>query len=849
MKNILYTRLIRPKNKNSISRNEKLQDKINEISENKLTIISGGAAVGKSTLISEYVQKKQYMWLSLDENSDDLSYFWTYVLYGLKENVEDFKFYIDMLNPLVKKEEIFELIASLINELLRNEELFIVLDDFHYLEDKFLLETVEYFIVNSSENIHFIIISRRDIPIYLGNILMKCGVMEIKAEDLYLTLQETEEFIKNSGNVSDELIEDIYLNSEGWIGAIKLFLTVTNSNKNIRNIPKNNKLFIDYMHNEIINSLSEEEIDFLVKTSPLSYVNPEVYKEIGNNDGFEIIEKLIEKNMMIITIDEEKKVFRYHNILRQYLLQLFNRNEEKIKNQTIDSITSYLIRDENYDEAISIFVNWNRYDEALEIIERNAQNIIATKILNDFPLEYYSKSIDLALVTMFFNYLNLDYEKCITIINSINGDINEEVLKCMKVFKIIMDNASIENIYFQLPKKIDENLNVLTRTIYYVLASWILGFWGELTKALEMIELTKENNKNLKNSYIDIICRYNKISMLEEVGKLKESELGYKELNEVINSKNYKTCFSIFYNVGLPGVYIKELRVKEAEALLVEAQDMANDLSGKAVFSSLVQSIEYNLAEVKYIQGDIDECENLLDHFDKDDKGSYAYLQMSALRIRLLSSEDRVEKEEYEDFISVCEEVYKNSIYTGIIRIPYGIALFKLGKLDESLEVFNKVVFVSRKNGAGYNLIYSLLWKAIVLEELNVQDLRECVNSIKEAIFYSRDEEILFPYYMNRKYLKEIIKKFESQLLVDKDNKEFIKKLYEIMSDEDNSILSPREMEVLNALVGGLTNKEIGERLYISVSTVKTHIINIYSKLGVKNRVEAVNEGMKILKL
>jgi LuxR family maltose regulon positive regulatory protein len=54
-------------------------------------------------------------------------------------------------------------------------------------------------------------------------------------------------------------------------------------------------------------------------------------------------------------------------------------------------------------------------------------------------------------------------------------------------------------------------------------------------------------------------------------------------------------------------------------------------------------------------------------------------------------------------------------------------------------------------------------------------------------------------------------------------------------------------MEVLKALTDGASNKEIGEKLFISISTVKTHMINIYSKLGVKNRVEAVNEGRKIL--
>jgi DNA-binding CsgD family transcriptional regulator len=50
--------------------------------------------------------------------------------------------------------------------------------------------------------------------------------------------------------------------------------------------------------------------------------------------------------------------------------------------------------------------------------------------------------------------------------------------------------------------------------------------------------------------------------------------------------------------------------------------------------------------------------------------------------------------------------------------------------------------------------------------------------------------------------------------------------------------LSPREQEVLPLLVQGASNKELSERLFISVNTVKTHLRNIYAKFEVKNRYE-----------
>lgn len=56
-----------------------------------------------------------------------------------------------------------------------------------------------------------------------------------------------------------------------------------------------------------------------------------------------------------------------------------------------------------------------------------------------------------------------------------------------------------------------------------------------------------------------------------------------------------------------------------------------------------------------------------------------------------------------------------------------------------------------------------------------------------------------------------------------------------------SEVLSEREQEVLNKVAEGLIYKEIGERLFISHETVKKHLKNIYDKLHVNNKMEAVN--------
>ena len=58
--------------------------------------------------------------------------------------------------------------------------------------------------------------------------------------------------------------------------------------------------------------------------------------------------------------------------------------------------------------------------------------------------------------------------------------------------------------------------------------------------------------------------------------------------------------------------------------------------------------------------------------------------------------------------------------------------------------------------------------------------------------------------------------------------------------------LSEREMEVLQLISTGLSNQEIGEKLFVSESTIKTHVSNLFVKLDVKRRTQAVTRAQEL---
>jgi len=64
--------------------------------------------------------------------------------------------------------------------------------------------------------------------------------------------------------------------------------------------------------------------------------------------------------------------------------------------------------------------------------------------------------------------------------------------------------------------------------------------------------------------------------------------------------------------------------------------------------------------------------------------------------------------------------------------------------------------------------------------------------------------------------------------------------------EAENLRLSNRELEVLQLMAGGLSNRQIAERLFVSLNTIKTHTSNLFLKLEVERRTQAIEKGKRL---
>ncbi|MDD5191232.1 MAG: response regulator transcription factor [Dehalococcoidales bacterium] len=75
--------------------------------------------------------------------------------------------------------------------------------------------------------------------------------------------------------------------------------------------------------------------------------------------------------------------------------------------------------------------------------------------------------------------------------------------------------------------------------------------------------------------------------------------------------------------------------------------------------------------------------------------------------------------------------------------------------------------------------------------------------------------------------------------------RDLVTRFVKLSRDESTAILNKRQIEILKLIAEGVSGNEIGTRLFVSTSTVKREIRNIFNQLGVNGRAQAVSEAMK----
>jgi LuxR family maltose regulon positive regulatory protein len=331
---LLLTKLYAPPPRPKIVLRPRLVERLNEGLHSKLTLISAPAGFGKTTLVSEWVAVCGHpaAWLSSDGEDSDPTRFLTYLVAALQTIAANIGQGLSAILQSPQPPLVEAILIALLNEITTVPDNFVlVVDDYHVIDSKPVDHILTFLLEHLPPQMHLVITTREDPHLPLARLRARGQLTELRAADLRFTPTEAAQFLNQvmGLNLSVEDTATLESRAEGWIAGLQLAALSMQGSKDvtgfIREFSGDHRYIVDYLVEEVLQSQPEAIRSFLLQTAILDRLNGSLCDALtGKEDGHARLETLQRGNFFIIPLDDRRNWYRYHHlfadVLRMHLM-------------------------------------------------------------------------------------------------------------------------------------------------------------------------------------------------------------------------------------------------------------------------------------------------------------------------------------------------------------------------------------------------------------------------------------------------------------------------------------------------------------------------------------------------
>lgn len=388
-----------------IHRGRLLEDLQDSLLSCPLTLVSAPAGYGKTTLLaslSHELPEVPLAWLSLDDEDDDATRFLAAFILCIEELEPAYGVNAEVLlsnlgNPGA---EMLRVVDALINEILDNimEPFVVVLDDLHRISSPATYTALDYLLEHLPEPLHLVVSTRQDPTLSMARLRARRQVHEVRLDDLRFTPDEANQFLNDTLHLdlSPEHLEILRQRTEGWAAGMSLLvdsLRRTNAPADrdgfVENVAQSERLVSDFLAEEVLASQEQEVQDFLLQTAILTELTPALCTAVtGRDDAPAMLESLYRWNLFVMALDPANDTFRYHDFFKEFLLGVLERRMP----EHLDELHRRAGEAETVPpRAIRHYSAAGMWDEAASVIERVGEQTIQQGSLE--PLQGWIRSL------------------------------------------------------------------------------------------------------------------------------------------------------------------------------------------------------------------------------------------------------------------------------------------------------------------------------------------------------------------------------------------------------------------------------------------------------------------------
>jgi LuxR family maltose regulon positive regulatory protein len=332
---ILATKLHIPRPPPHAVRRQRLVERLNAGLHRKLTLVSAAAGFGKTTLLSTWIADSDLpvAWLSVDQADSDPTRFLTYLVAAVRTiapNIGD-AVLADLLEKTSQPPSTESVLTALLNDIATIPDSFVlVIDDYHIIDAKPVDAAVTFLLAHMPAQMHLVIATREDPQLPLGRLRVGGQLSELRVADLRFTPSEAAGFLNEAMglNLAAEDIATLEARTEGWIVVLQLAALSPQGHPDapsfIRSFTGSHRFVLDYLLEEVLQRQSESVQTFMLRTSILDQLCGPLCDAVLCDpaaSGQATLEYLERANLFLVPLDNERRWYRYHHLFADLLRQ------------------------------------------------------------------------------------------------------------------------------------------------------------------------------------------------------------------------------------------------------------------------------------------------------------------------------------------------------------------------------------------------------------------------------------------------------------------------------------------------------------------------------------------------
>lgn len=858
----------------------------------------------------EYLANQNYhvAWLSLDVEDNDPERCINYIVEALRSVEESIEVNTTALSRSRSLKAIKFILIELINQIeTLNERIYLILDDWHFISNQAIHDVLNFLIECAPEHFHLIVCSRTQPPIPIYTLYAKHQLYVIDSTALRFDETETSFFLCeiNHVNLNHEDIHTLWLKTDGWIASLQLILLMLKTQKrenglleffnNFENIHS----VSEYLAENVLDNLPPDTLIFLLKTSILDRLNDDLCNTVtGRVDGQDMLKRLYKEGMFIRPLDQEQIWFQYHHLFAEFL-------QNRLKRQLPDMLTSLHLAAAKWfanvhqtAEAVNhailakemkLAISWVEND-AMWMVEHSFMGTLL-RLTDRLPEKSIQMRCELQLAIAWAYCLThhqpeaqraLDFVELALIeqnhLNERSIRIEAKVLQaCIdmyadrldKIEHLLPDHFKAEDIHNPWMVVVANNVitYVLIHTYRYQEAVQLQkhsnqlhnqtrgpfsGIYGDCFAGIAYLEMCELNMaeqcfKKAQERAWQEAGKYSHAAYLAGalLGKL------YYERNQIDDAEillmDSRTLgveggvgnFYIATYCFCTRIAILKSNLLQAHAIIKEGQHVAKELH----IPRLDFSLRCELMKLYLLENDISSAENLMIQWHElvmSTERSIFIEHMIDIRncaeARLLCSKGDYVRAIDEVSAVLQKDIDRKRVYSEIAtRTLLAKIMNMAGRYSQANEILLPALLKGYEQGITRTFVDEGQEVMKIIDRLSKQCRQQNITDTSAefnrwlskmlmiAKLHEDNEVINLSSHVNKPIAQSLL---STELIIDP--------------------LKDKEIHIIKMLEKGLTNKEIAKNLNVSVDTVKWYLKNIYNKLGVSRRTQAVSEAKKL---